>query len=323
MTATFRSEKEWIESIQSIFASAGALDLRQVQVDAVQVDGHNIRVNVDCAQAGTHFPWPTSNPRGCGYRALAAALSDLAAVGATPSHSLLSAVIPGEIAQAELKDIDELMAGFAQCANDHEVQVLGGNVARGSLSLHTTVIGRDSFPNAKFANGLPGDLIWLTGTYGDAMLQLHLESNGKSSAQCNRYWLPKPRFEWGTFLWRQPWVVAVTDVSDGWLKDVCKLRRDSTTVGVEIDPALVPRSEEWLRLTGKSSQAKTFSYWGGDDYELAFLTRAAAKEDIYAALDRANIPAQCIGQMTQTCGISWQNQPEFDPPDSLGYDPYR
>lgn len=320
MNQSRRSEAAWIAAIQQAFAQQGALDLRQTQVDAVALASAAYRVNVDCCQAGPHFDWPSRHPGGCGQRALLAALSDLAAVGAEPRYLLLSAVIPSVATVGEIAAIDAVFSGMALAAKNEGVVLLGGNVTRGPLALHCTVLGEDRFPAAVRRNSAVGDLVWLTGGHGDAMLQLFLEKSGAAIDPSGRYWYPQPRWQWGQALRKQAWVSAVSDVSDGWLKDIHNLV--SSEHGLSLNPEAVPRSSAWLRVTADNRRAKQASYWGGDDYELAFLTHQIGLEESALQLANLGIQAQCVGRVICTADIHWQAAPEFEPPDALGYDPY-
>lgn len=315
-----RSEAAWITAIQQAFAQKNVLDLCQAQVDAVSLPKSGYRLNVDCCQAGLHFDWPSRNPAGCGQRALLAALSDLAAVAAMPKYLLLSAVIPSVSTAAEIAAIDAVFEGMAQAASEQGISLLGGNVSRGPLALHCVVIGDDSFPLARRQHSRHGDLLWLTGTHGDAMLQLFLEKSGGTLDPHGRYWRPLPRWQWGQALRKQPWVMAISDVSDGWLKDVHNLLEAG--YGLNLNPHAVPRSSTWLQITAKNKRAKQASYWGGDDYELAFLTREVTIEKVAAVLAELQVDAACIGKVQQAPGIQWQTPPEFEPPLALGYDSY-
>lgn len=319
-----RDEFTWIRRIQTTFAAVGAFAQDQAWVDAVVLGGRNLRASVDAAIAGRHFPWPTPHAHACGYRAIAAALSDLAVVAAHRDiRMLLDVVLPASLAPAEVAAIDAVLAGAAACLAEFGGTLLGGNITQGEqLALHSTVIAAGAPPRAGRGPVQPGDLLWLTGTHGDAAGGLYVQGHGREVERLRTaFWHPRLRWDWGRRLWRRAWVVAATDVSDGWARDLWSLALPQH-LGVALNPTAVPRSQEWRQICAQQPQVHTASYWGGDDYELAFATRGISADAAAAALRRAGIAATCVGHVQTRRGIHWLAPPEVEPPPGFGYDPY-
>jgi len=316
-------ERRHIEHIQARFRAGDAFVDDQWWTDALSLPAVGLRASVDCGLAGVHFPWPTDRAADAGWRVLAGALSDLAACGATPVGILLSAVLPRSVSQERLTAFWD---GMAACAAMCNAPLLGGNVSVGALGVHVTVFGHDQHPRAGRAPLAPGDLLWLTGTHGDASLGLAAVQQELDLPQQadrflrDRYWRPQPRFSWGDALWSLPSVVGVIDVSDGWLRDLDNLVRTGA-VGLALDPQSVPRSWAWRLAATQAPRSLAVGYWGGDDYELAFATRGVAEADCREQLASRGVDAACVGHVAATA-LHWLRTPAVDPPPRFGYDPF-
>src|SRR5690606_38489746 len=120
--------------------------------------------------------------------------------------------------------LSDWIGGMAEGAAEFGLRLRGGNLTHGELpSAHVTVIG-EARPRTRTGRGLlqPGDLLWLTGTHGDAALALALDPGQAAPPDepdlTRAFWRPEPRLAWGAALARRSWVVGLTDVSDGWLR---------------------------------------------------------------------------------------------------------
>lgn len=309
-----RSEREWIDWIQARFAEHGAFD----PTDAWQ-DAHRLRgdawFNLDAQVAGVHVPWPIERPQDCGWRAIAAAVSDLAAVGAKPDELFLGLAWPQD---SEGSLVESWIEGMARAAAAFGLRLRGGDLTIGTWSAQVAVIGRAGSPRANQGILQEGDLLWLTGTQGDA--QAGRLWPDASVALQERFWRPQPRLEWGRKLWRRKWVTAVTDISDGWAANLDRLRR-APGLGLFLDPGRVPRHPEVAaREVSPSSEAEVF--WGGDDCELAFATRGISEARARQSLARAGIDAACVGQVVGESGIRLAGGGKLAPGQRFGYDPY-
>ena len=224
-------------------------------------------VAMDTLVDGVHFPAGTSSSD-IGYRSLAVNLSDLAAMGAQPSWMTLSLALP---------HTDEAwVAGFAQglfeLADMHGVALIGGDTVRGPMTITVQVAGlveRDRWLTR--AGAREGDLIYVSGTIGDAAAGLAVVQQRKPDSSAVRYLRerflrPTARVELGRTL--RPFATAAMDVSDGLLTDLDKLCAASGC-GAQIDIDALPLSDS-LRGTFDPSTCVDFALAGGDDYELLF-----------------------------------------------------
>jgi thiamine-monophosphate kinase len=292
--------------IERYFRRCGALraDVRLgVGDDAALMDcpsGTDLVAAVDTLVAGTHFPHgsPASS---IGHRALAVNLSDIAAMGARPAWTLLALTIPS----IEETWLEDFTGGFAALAQAHDVALVGGDMTSGPLCVTVTIMGHVARSSALLRSGArPGDLLFVSGTPGDAAAGLALEQSRLSaigeadSYLRKRFLYPSPRLALGTCL--RGYASACIDVSDGLLGDAGKLARASGC-GAEIALLDLPVSEQLVSAVGEE-RARVLALTGGDDYELCFTVPPVAVERL-----RHNLPPQrwgysCIGVVREVPG---------------------
>ena len=233
--------------------------------------GQQLLAAVDTLVAGRHFP-VDSPPRSIGHRALAVNLSDLAAMGAAPRYALLALTLP----QADDAWLQEFAAGFGALAQQHGVALIGGDTTSGPLSISVTVLGTVLPGRALTRSGArPGDLVFVSGTPGDAGAGLpRADQPAPTAALRARFEYPTPRVTLGRAL--AGIASACIDVSDGLAGDLGKLGAASGCA-IEIEPALLPWSDALLAQYALP-RAQELALTGGDDYELAFTVPAACAD---------------------------------------------
>lgn len=225
--------------------------------------GLDLVFSVDTMVEGIHFPKDYS-PEALGWRALAAAVSDLAAMGAKPVCFTLALTLPG---------IDESwLAGFAQglamASRSFDLALAGGDTTRGPLTLSLQVHGTVPQGSAlKRSGAQAGDLICVSGTLGDAGAALDYLAEPQPTADMafvlGRYHQPQPRLELGQSL--VGIASSCIDISDGLKADLGHIL-DASGTGASIDPSKLPLSSALRSL--KASQAVSYALGAGDDYEL-------------------------------------------------------
>jgi thiamine-monophosphate kinase len=280
------------ELIARFFRSCGA-QRRDVALgvgdDAALLEcppGMQLVATTDTLVAGVHFPG-TTPPAAIGHRALAVNLSDLAAMGARPAWALLALTLP----EADEGWLEEFAAGLGRLARAHEVALVGGDTTRGPLCISVQLLGQVPAGRAlSRGGGRPGDLLFVSGTPGDAAAGLKLEQ-GSLSAPAEaalylreRFLLPTPRVALGERL--REYASACIDVSDGLLGDAGKLAAASGA-GLEIQFGELPVSRPLAQTLGGEA-AREFALTGGDDYELCF----SVPPQRLAQLERELTPAQ-------------------------------
>ena len=231
---------------------------------------------VDTQVEGVHFDRTTSTPADVGWKALAANLSDLAAMGAVPLAALVS-VIVGEGDDAELEAI---YTGLGACAARYDCAIAGGDIARGpGLALSISVLGRSSHPPGR-GHARPGDVLAVTGTLGESAAGLAVLHDASlrdlpGADECvERHRRPHPRLDEGVLL--APHAHAMMDISDGLATDLPRLARRSD-VALVVDLDALPLHED-VRLIAETLRRTpgAFAATGGEDYELVVALPAAA-----------------------------------------------
>ncbi|HVE80135.1 MAG TPA: thiamine-phosphate kinase [Gemmatimonadaceae bacterium] len=218
--------------------------------------GESLVVSVDAAVEGVHFRREWMTPEEIGFRAAVAALSDLAAMAATPVGLLVAVALP-DTWRAALPD---LAGGVADAARDAKTQVVGGNVSAASeLSLTITVIGTAASPLAR-RGARPGDAIWVTGRLGGPRRAVQRLERGEALDPHlrERFLRPRPRLREARWL-ADHGAHAAIDVSDGLLADLGHVAAAS---GVRIEVELE-------RLPVVAGSAPEEGARSGEEYELA------------------------------------------------------
>lgn len=234
--------------------------------------GMQLVAALDTLVSGVHFlpHFPASS---AGHRALAVNLSDIAAMGAQPAWALLGLTLP---------DVDEawlegFTSGLGALARKHNVALVGGDMTSGPLCITVQMLGYAPKPPAMLrSGGLPGDVLFVSGTPGDAAAGLALEKGELTGLTADaaawlrgRFLYPTPRIELGIKL--REYASACIDVSDGLLGDAGKLA-EASRCGVVIEFEHVPVSSHLVSAVGDAS-ARELALTGGDDYELCFAVR--------------------------------------------------
>ena len=234
---------------------------------SLQAD-ERLATSIDTLVAGVHFP-EEAFPEDIGYRAVAVAVSDLAAMGARPLGMTLALTLP------EIDDfwLTAFSQGLAEAVGEFNIPLVGGDTTRGPLTISVQVMGALPAGKALLRGGAKvGDGVYVSGTLGDAAGALaFLQEKWQPEPQhaeylWSRFYRPRARLELGVAL--QGLATAAIDVSDGLLADAGHIAAASG-VAIVIDPALIPLSES-LRSHDSRQQVLQWALTGGDDYELCF-----------------------------------------------------
>ncbi|HKV45465.1 MAG TPA: thiamine-phosphate kinase [bacterium] len=282
---------------------------------AVLQFSHPVVATCDSQVEGVHFTWALCPPADVGWRALAVNLSDVAGMGGTPRHALISLVLPSDAALAMVED---LYRGIADAARAHAVSIVGGNVSAtdGPLVIDVALLGEA--PHAVTRSGArPGDGVWVTGSLGKAaagrFLLQHPEIQVPQRAALERaYRRPSPRVGAGRVL-STLGPDAMIDTSDGTASDLLHLV-EASGVGVRLDEERLPLADG----LGPVAQAagidpRAWALGGGEDYELLFTAGPAFDAEAPRIARQIAVTLTRIGEILPAPAGRWIQGPDGHP----------
>jgi thiamine-monophosphate kinase len=263
--------------------------------------GTDLALTVDTLIAGVHFP--TGVPvEDIGYKALAVNVSDLAAMGAVPTAALISITAPVPNRAWERG----FLSGLRPLAEDLGIRFKLSVRARGALAITVFLYGELPLGQALRRSGArPGDLIYVTGTLGDAALALLTQSRALSVVPEHQRWLdnrlnrPTPRVAEGIAL--RGVASAAIDLSDGLSADLGHVLAASA-VGASIKVSALPLSPA-LAGSVSGEQALRLALAGGDDYELCFSIPPQRRDALQAMWKAFDSRLTCIGVIEAQPGL--------------------
>jgi thiamine-monophosphate kinase len=233
--------------------------------------GRRAILTCDWFLEGMHFLREKHPADAVGWKCLARAVSDIAAMGGTARCFLLSLALPEHLTG---KWLSEFLSGLRRAAKNFRCELAGGDTTRQEkVLINVTVIGEVVGQQALLRSGArAGDEIYVSGTLGEAELGLRLLRKKRGMARATnaalrKHLYPEPRLELGEWLAKRGFVSAMMDLSDGLSADLPRLCAASG-VGAEIDEAALPVSSLVAR-----GEATRLALNGGDDYELLFTVR--------------------------------------------------
>lgn len=218
--------------------------------------------------------WTTSKQ--LGHKALAVSLSDIASMGGTPKHSLLSLGIPERVWKTNF--IDEFYAGYFELANELSVELVGGDVSKtpDKVVIDSIVLGEVETGNAILrSTAKPNELIMVSGPLGGASVALDLLNDGESFVSSTNQRLlsaqltPTPRIAFGKILQENYLATAMIDISDGLSSDLSHLC-EASNVGAIIYADKIPINEDLKPFKTDFAAQLDKALNGGEDFELLF-----------------------------------------------------
>jgi thiamine-monophosphate kinase len=239
-------------------------------------------ITADLLIEDVHFDLKWTSLDALGHKSLAVNLSDIAAMGGTPTYAVVSLGIPRKFDSAQ---VGEFYRGFNRLAKRYGVALVGGdtNLSR-FMIISICLIGNPPARPVQRGGAQAGDDIYVTGTLGDSALGLAFLRGrlpGARSAAASRllarHHRPMPRVALGAELARRKLAAAMIDISDGLLQDLGHICRASDT-GASIWHERLPLSGAYRRLAGKLGTHPALN--GGEDYELLFCARPRHRESI-------------------------------------------
>ncbi len=274
---------------------------------------HRSAISTDMLVEGVHFTRATMSLEDAGWRAMAANLSDLAAMGARPVLATVALAVPRAVTFEELLS---LYRGVAAAAERGRLEIVGGDLTAGdALTIAIAVVGEVRPSNAATRRGgRPGDAIAVTGPLGAARAGLAV-ARGQARpeapaafAALQAFRRPEPRLAEGRFLAANAGVRAMIDCSDGLSTDLARLC-EASGCGAEIES--VPVAEAAVAVARElGEQPERFALAGGEDFELLVAVRARSFGHA-AARYRARFGRELlrVGVLRAEPGVLWGGEP--------------
>ena len=272
--------------------------------------GHRLLVSCDMLLEGVHFNWDFVSPEQLGWRALAANLSDIAAMGGRPRWVLVSLGLPGD---TPVKKVEGIYRGISLLANEFGVTIVGGdttNSPRG-IVLDITVLG-EALRNmvAYRSSAREGDLILVTGELGRsaaglACLQQKVNPDDSVKEVAQAYLTPCPRVREAALLMRSGLVRALNDISDGLASETNEIAAASGLGAVLVEKR-IPLGSATKNVAGiLDHDPLHWALFGGEDFELLLTIpggkgAAAQVRQLKRTLQRTcGTPLSVIGRMVR------------------------
>lgn len=298
-------------------ADPGAFGLLDDAAVLPAVGRDELVVTTDAVVETVHF-FADDAPGSIARKALGVNLSDLAAKGAAPFGYLVSLALPRNRSAAWL---DAWLAGFSRALKREQrtygIALLGGDTVQtpSTVLVSVTAFGRVPKGRAVLRSGArPGDLVFVSGTIGDAALGLAIrrgsigadEAGRGAGRLLDRYLHPRPRVALAPAVRRH--ASAALDVSDGLWADVAHMCTASG-VGAEIDGAAVPLSPPARRLIARDGDRFRLAVTGGDDYEIVAAVPEKAARAFARDAAEAGVAVARIGRIVEGHGAPVMRAP--------------
>jgi thiamine-monophosphate kinase len=285
--------------------------------------GEDLVVTTDTMVEGQHFR-EHADAGLVARKLLRVNLSDLAAKGATPKHYLLNAAFPKGTPEAW---IAKFASGLAMDQAEYGVVLIGGDTTATAGPLCFTITAFGAVPREGMLRrnaARAGDLVFVSGTIGDAALALAIAGGeigagelprASREALAARLDLPTPRVALGQSL--RGLAHGSIDVSDGLVQDLGHIAHASN-VEIVIDAESILLSAPAKTLVAKSQARLRQCLVGGDDYELAFTVSPAAQDAVAGLAKSQGVAITCIGEVKAGEGVRVRGL-EFSPTDRTGF----
>jgi thiamine-monophosphate kinase len=266
--------------------------------------GHEVILTCDWFLEGTHFLREKHPPDAVGWKCLARALSDVAAMGGVPRCFLLSLAMPESHTGRWL---DAFLGGLRRASRKFNCTLVGGDTTRQrKILINVTVVGE--IPNARAvlrSGARAGDIIYVTGRLGEAELGLRILRSSRSPVRPSNPFLkkhlyPDPRLAVGQWLAERRLATSMMDLSDGLSTDLPRLCVASG-VGADVENEKLPVLQHPSAGRGPGVDPLQLALHGGDDYELLFTVPWRMAKDLPRSL--IGVALTPIGRITERPGV--------------------
>ncbi len=235
--------------------------------------GHETILTCDWFLEGTHFLRQRHPPDAVGWKCLARAVSDVAAMGGIPRCFLLSLALP-ETRTGRWLDL--FLGGLRRASRKFQCALAGGDTTqRNEILINVTVVAEVRAGSAVLRSGArAGDIIHVSGRLGEAELGLQIlrrsqRASSKKNPLTRKHLYPEPRLALGQWLVKRGLATAMMDLSDGLSSDLPRLCAASA-VGALLVEARIPQVRSPDVALSHGQDPRHLALHGGEDYELLF-----------------------------------------------------
>lgn len=252
-------------------------------------DPEPLVISTDTAVCGRHFP-SDATPEQVANRAFLPAISDLAAMTATPAFFTLALTLPTELNNEWVERFAKQLRSLAE---RYQMALAGGDTTSGA-TLTVTISVHGTSPHPVLRSGaVAGDDVWVTGELGlaAAALPFVLHQNDQTPPQkwLDAYWQPEPPISFAAAL--EGCIHSAIDISDGLVGDAKHIaQRSQKTLKLSVDELIVDAD---LKALGE--QGLQYATAGGDDYQLLFTASQMARKEIQALAAEHQVKVTRIG----------------------------
>lgn len=287
--------------------------------------GHELILTCDWFLESTHFLRDKHPPDSVGWKCLARALSDVAAMGGVPRCFLWSLALPVSHTGPWL---DGFLSGLRRASRRFKCVLAGGDTTRRKeILINITVVGEVQTGRAVLRSGAhPGDLIYVSGQLGEAELGLHTLRRTKHPANpkdplLRKHLYPEPRLGLGEWLAKKRLASAMMDLSDGLSSDLPRLCAASGA-GARLESARIPQTRNSDAARKLGLDPLDLALHGGDDYELLFTVPPQKAKSLPGAFQGVKLTP--IGRITQKAKLVVCDENGRERPLAVGgWDPFR
>ena len=266
--------------------------------------GHEVILTCDWFLEGTHFLREKHPPDAVGWKCLARALSDVAAMGGVQRFFLLSLAMPESHTGRWL---DAFLGGLRRASRKFDCTLVGGDTTRRrEILINVTIVGEIRKSRAVLRSGArAGDIIYVTGRLGEAELGLRILRSSRSPVRPSNPFLkkhlyPDPRLALGQWLAEKGLATSMMDLSDGLSSDLPRLCAASG-VGARLESARLPVMQFPGAVRQQGVDPLQLALHGGDDYELLFTVPWKMAKDLPRSL--RGVALTPIGRITERPGV--------------------
>src|SRR5713101_3333421 len=262
--------------------------------------GHEMILTCDWFLEGTHFLRKKHPPDAVGWKCLARAVSDVAAMGGTPRCFLLSLALPETHTGRWL---DLFLGGLRRASRKFQCALAGGDTTRrNKILINVTVVGEVRAGRAILrSRARPGDILYVSGQLGEAELGLQIVRRSKGAASkksllTRKHLYPEPRLALGQWLVKKGLATAIMDLSDGLSSDLPRMCAASA-VGALLERAKIPQVRTPDPALEHGRDPIQLALHGGADYELLFTVPPRKAKLLPKTFRGVNLTA--IGRITR------------------------